>query len=391
MKNLLKYVKILLNTGNFNMKVLMIGNYLDGTGWANACIGNILALDAVGVDVVPRPIKLNQKLGQVPQRLLELQRKSERGCTIDIQHVLPHMMDYHGALHNIGLFESETTNFLTAGWKTKLGFMDDVWAVCNEQKRTCLDSGLGKVPYIVPHAVDTDKFCVGYEPLPIPELKDKFVFYFIGEMNRRKNLAGLLKAFHTEFGVNENVELVIKTSVPGVHQDVSAKQVNDFCQEIKRGLKLHSKPEDYKKEIVITQELRENELYRLHKSCNCFVMPSYGEAWCLPAMDALGFGNPVIANSFGGMADYVNKENGWLLDYQLEPVFGLTETFQDMFTGLENWGNPNLSQLRSYMREAYANKDTYTAKSDKAIETPYNYTYEKVGQIMLTRLEKINA
>ena len=38
------------------MKVLYIGNYKDGTGWANACLNNILALDGAGVDVAPRAI-----------------------------------------------------------------------------------------------------------------------------------------------------------------------------------------------------------------------------------------------------------------------------------------------------------------------------------------------
>ena len=34
------------------MKVLYIGNYNDGTGWGNACLNNILALDRAGIDVV---------------------------------------------------------------------------------------------------------------------------------------------------------------------------------------------------------------------------------------------------------------------------------------------------------------------------------------------------
>ena len=38
------------------MKVLYIGHYKDGTGWGSAAIDNILALDAVGVKVVPRAI-----------------------------------------------------------------------------------------------------------------------------------------------------------------------------------------------------------------------------------------------------------------------------------------------------------------------------------------------
>lgn len=34
------------------MKVLYLGHYRERSGWANAAINNILALDSVGVDVV---------------------------------------------------------------------------------------------------------------------------------------------------------------------------------------------------------------------------------------------------------------------------------------------------------------------------------------------------
>ena len=36
------------------MKVLYFGHYKEGTGWAQAAIDYILALDSVGVDVVCR-------------------------------------------------------------------------------------------------------------------------------------------------------------------------------------------------------------------------------------------------------------------------------------------------------------------------------------------------
>ena len=38
------------------MKVLYISNYKDGTGWSNAAINNILALDSAGVEIVPRAV-----------------------------------------------------------------------------------------------------------------------------------------------------------------------------------------------------------------------------------------------------------------------------------------------------------------------------------------------
>ena len=55
------------------MKVLYISNYKDGTGWANAAINNVLALDSVGVEVVPRAITFNTRDNDYPQRLKELE------------------------------------------------------------------------------------------------------------------------------------------------------------------------------------------------------------------------------------------------------------------------------------------------------------------------------
>ena len=43
------------------MKVLYIGHYKEDSGWSRAAINNILALDAAGVNVVCRDIKLTNK------------------------------------------------------------------------------------------------------------------------------------------------------------------------------------------------------------------------------------------------------------------------------------------------------------------------------------------
>ena len=72
------------------MKVLYVGCYRDGTGWGQAATDYILAMDSAGIDVVPRPIKLNQNKISLPKRLAELERKDSSGCDICIQHTLPH-------------------------------------------------------------------------------------------------------------------------------------------------------------------------------------------------------------------------------------------------------------------------------------------------------------
>ena len=69
------------------MKTLFVGVYRDGTGWGNAAQNYILALDAANVDVVPRHIKLNNNQADVPERILELEKKDISGCELVIQNI----------------------------------------------------------------------------------------------------------------------------------------------------------------------------------------------------------------------------------------------------------------------------------------------------------------
>ena len=74
------------------MKVLYVGCYRDGTGWGQAATDYILAMDSVGIDVVPRPVKLNKNNIPIPNRITELERKDSSGAEVCIQHILPHLM-----------------------------------------------------------------------------------------------------------------------------------------------------------------------------------------------------------------------------------------------------------------------------------------------------------
>jgi hypothetical protein len=67
------------------MKILYLSVYRDGTGWAEAANRYILALDAAGVEVVPRPIRLEAVSHTPSDRVLELEKRSSKGCNVVIQ------------------------------------------------------------------------------------------------------------------------------------------------------------------------------------------------------------------------------------------------------------------------------------------------------------------
>jgi|TARA_Y100000588_G_scaffold220246_1_gene234169 glycosyltransferase involved in cell wall biosynthesis len=376
------------------MKVLYIGCYRDHTGWGQAAIDYILAMDSVGIDVVCRPLKLNQTLGVegIPQRILQLESKDSSGCNICIQHVLPHYLDYNGRFEkNIALYATETSNFKFSAWPQRINTLDEAWVISNQSKQASLDSGINVPIKVIPHASDIRKFEKRYNPLDADELKDSFVFYFIGDLTVRKNITALLKAFHLEFDINENVEVLIKTSQYGISPDECAEKVRSICTQVKKNLKIYAELENYKEELIITDRLAEEDIYRLHTSCDCFVMPSYGEAWCIPAFDALGFGKTPICTDVGGMSDFLKNGGGSLVPGSQEPVFGMTETFNDICTGHEDWTKIDIRKLQLEMRRIYemykSDKESYTELQEVGINAVKKFSYEKVGQIIKDELE----
>lgn len=375
-----------------SLKVLFLGVYRDGTGWGVAATRYILALDAAGVDVVCRPLKLNDSTPSLPDRILELEAKSAVGCNVVIQNILPHLMDYQGQFDlNIGLYFSETDSLRYSSWNDRLNQMDMVWG-CNEQMRRAARESFVDVPFeVIPIPADIERYSRSWEPLaalrPLKE-EGNFVFYTIGEMVRRKNLAGLLKAFHTEFDPQEPVSLVIKTSKPGMPPHETRRHVEAFCNEIKRGLKLYEggKVEHYKGEVVITEHLADEDMLRLHAACDCFVQPSYGEAWSLGAFDAMAMGKTPIVTKCTGFTEYVSKQTGWLVDGVEDSVFGVDDSFIDLYTGKEIWMAVDQKELRRAMREAYEDEGHRREKAQAGIVRATDFSYLAVGTRMCQTL-----
>ena len=362
-------------------KILVVSNYLDGTGWSAAGIGYILALDAAGLDVVCRPLKLNDYRGPVPRRIQELEDKDASGCDVVIQHTLPVYFDYNGRFSkNIGLFVCETDDFSHAGWADRINTMDEVWVPCEANVQACYNSGVQVPVRILPHATDITRFQRSYAPLE--ELKPyreqgEFLFYTIGEAVRRKNLAALVKAFHLEFDHNEPVRLVIKTSVPGMSPDAARENVSRFCDDIKKGLRIRK---TFKEELILTERLSDEGILRLHASCDVFVQPSYSESWSIPAFDAMAMGKTPIVTAAGGYLEYMNDDCGWLVENYPTPAFAAFDTLDSLHTSQETWSEVDLAYMRRSMREAFVNTKAREVKARHGIERAYAFSHHNIGQ-----------
>lgn len=363
------------------MKVLYVAHYRENSGWGDAARNYILAMDKVGIDVACRPI-IYQNNAKLPDRILELERKSYSKYDFCIQNVLPHHFEWSSAFKAcIGQFVVESYGLKHTSWHQRINMMDAIFFPCLPSSMLDI-SELTPRTFIIPHAFDTEELLRDREPLDIPELKGKFVFYFIGEFNRRKNVGALLRAFHTTFSNNEDVALVLKVNKPGVSPNELGSTVNKFCNEIKSSLGLYNNLNDYHNEVIIPMHVPREDLLRLHKTGDCFITTSFGEACCIPAHEALIMGNKLVVPNYGPFEMLPFYGDVRTFQVSLQPMVAAEKTFPGFGTAREKWWVPNVGDVGDCMR------DSYNLSREK--RQPKCSSYESVGKNILHALEELS-
>jgi glycosyltransferase involved in cell wall biosynthesis len=351
------------------MEILYIGHYKDGTGWGNAAKNNILALNTVeGVRVCPVAITYENKDHYECHPVIRvLENNKPKKADVVIQHTLPNNYVYNGRYYNIGCFTTESSNFVKTGWQHHMNMMDEIWVPTEQARQSCIQSGVKTKISVVPY---------GIEPIPsdlqsgekVRQLCDNFTFGFVGEFIERKNVKALIKAFHMTFDPDEAVNLFIKTSKADIDS------VNKYIQHVKNGMKIRKA---YKEEVVVAGMMPKKDYYSVLNQVDCFVMPSRGESPCIPAMEALSLGIPVIRTSGIGM-DYTEKLNTVYpshVDSYDVPCFGAVDTLPDLDTSSSTWKEIDVLDLGRKMRSAVEWKEV----KETIDEIAQSFTLESVG------------
>ncbi len=373
------------------IKGVYIAPYMDSTGYAVASIENILSLDSIGVTVVPRPVKMTNTYGPVPQRILELEDNDLNNVDFVINHNLPTEFAWKSGVINIGAFAYET-NSIPASFHSNLELMDQIMVFCEHQRNAILKSCGEKVynkSYSVPHPVDTDFNPNDYETLDFGLPKSTYKFYSILEQSRRKNLPALLASYYSEFSREDDVALILKVHTPSRNPQEGSGMVKAMIEEIKNGVHRFSNTERYPKIVLITDFLTDKEIRSIHKSCDCFVGTSHGEAFSYPIMDALAWGNEAIAPNYSAFKEYL-KDQGTLIEGIETKVLGCNSTPFGLYSSDEKWFNVNISGFGNAMRSHYEDKFVYNElfRSTRKRYIENKFSRKVVGQRILNNITK---
>lgn len=234
------------------------------------------------------------------------------------------------------MFESDR---VPEDWIPKIRAMDGLLVPCSFNVETFARCGvpLDKI-HIVPSPIDTDRFL----PERIPR-GEPIRFISVFDWADRKGWDILIRAWSKAFSLQDPVVLIIKTTTI-TRPDARPRHLVRTLLEGVSGTGGRCAPVH-----VVEEVWDEDKLIKFYQAADVFVLPTRGEGWGRPIMEAMACGLPVIATNWSGPRDYLTEKNSLPLR-----IKGFEEAGELWFKG-GYWASPDLDHLVYLMRYVVEN------------------------------------
>jgi glycosyltransferase involved in cell wall biosynthesis len=408
------------------LPLLWIGPVLDPSGYADEVRNFILGLAEAGEPVAVTPMVWNDESaglspevrGLIEERVAHVASPAELAV---VQTTPALIRPLASARFNIARTMFETDG-LPPGWAAILNAMDRLWLPSEFNRETFSRAGVdpSKIA-VVPGALDAAAYAAQVEPWPVPG-NEEFRFLTVFDWTLHKGWDVLLVAFAREFGRpttdnqgrganhggrKSNVErrksehptpraqsrapepqdltpathhspthhspsvgLILKvwSSNNYTVEDIRAQADSLLREKTGRGL------DDYPNIHIWEERIPAADMPRLYRAVHAFVLPTRGEGWCRPLMEAMGAGLPTIATAWSGLTEFHHARVGYPLRFKIEPVSEAGARETEIYAG-QSWAEPDLDHLRRLMRQVVENPEAARRKgraAQKHVATHYS-------------------
>ena len=317
-------------------------------------------------------------IGNIIKTAVDIKSISGNEYDLAIHIQLPNEWNTSFAKKNIGVSAYVETDICSKNWIDKTLSMDLVVVPSKFTKdiiinsssdghqRKLLDKKINVIAEYYHNNFDKEEKseCLNLNKL-LGDIKTKFNYLSVGQLTSesedcdRKNLIETLRYFCNHFKDNEDVGLILKTSI-GRSTTRDKDKTKDIFSSIIKQIKGNS---EYPKVYIMHGDLSIDELYTLysHERVSCYLTLTKGEGYGLPLLESARCGLPVIATNWSGHLDFLD-EDFLKIDYDLIPIPD-KKIDNNIFVKNSKWAKVKKSSVIKQLEYSYKNHSKIKEKS----------------------------
>ncbi len=287
----------------------------------------------------------------------------------------------------VGLTMFETDR-LPKGWAESCNKMDEIWVPSTFNQQTFVLGGVEKNRVkVLPLGLDAKR----YDPEQVSAMKIKgkkgFAFLSVFQWSDRKGWDILLRAYLSGFNQRDDVSLILRSYRSHGSTSSIKDEVHRFV------LAAGYDPQCIPSIIVLDEFIDEADMPSLYRAADAYVMPTRGEGWGIPFMEAMASGLPVIGTRWGGHLDFMTDENSYLIDIDGLTSVSVRQAQENPFYEQDHcWVEPSVENTADLMRHVFDDRKDGIAKGLRAREDIVaNWSMDRTTAWLKGRLNDVHS
>jgi glycosyltransferase involved in cell wall biosynthesis len=271
---------------------------------------------------------------------------------------------------------------------------DEIWVPSTFCRQVLIASGLQeRKVYVVPHGVDCQRFDPArVSPMEISNTQGKFCFLSIFQWEHRKGWDVLLRAYRKAFSRTDPVLLLVAaTPRSGDPMMGTSHRVKEAVRREMDGLHWNA---DTGPEVSFLQgQFPDKEMPTLFAAADAFVLPSRGEGFGLPLLEAMAMGLPTLGTDWGGARDFLTTGVAYPIPVKrLCPVEDGIAAPYDLCVAGAHMAEPDEDALVELLRHVFNHRDDARETGRRAREhVKAHWSWGRAADAAICRLSDASA
>lgn len=275
-------------------------------------------------------------------------------------------------------------------WAYKCNQMDAVIVPSTFCMSSFMQSNIIKPIRVVPFGVDFDKY-VPEGPKLFDNLPTKYNFLSVGQwlqQGDRKNIVGTIRTFLNLFKDNSDVGLILKSYLVGagtIDKMTIDAQIQGLRQQM--GFEDGQGPKIY----LVHGALTEDSMIKLYRNADAFLLPSAGEAWGMPLLEAAAMKLPIITTSGTGAESFLNPQYTVMLEHELKPI-GQILYWPGVYEPQQQLTIPNMEEFARMVSKVYKHPDISKEQAQKQYDEliERDFSWKNAAEQLAEAIEDFN-